>query len=237
MDELSVNNNAVANFTQSDISDIPQCTGFTPYLSIAYPTSESVDSGIATPGDFVFDGKKCLGKKIEVIVADFRLHLSIWNNVTSSTDSDCYSASNDPQRGKSPEFLAFKNQVVSANCKLNEGIDLLLWIPSVNSFVVIYLKNTTYDAFAPIYTSGKGGRLVQMSTRSIIAKKSNKKFYVIDAMSLNRALTGSPCKDLPGLNITCDINIPNDFAVTATKNFKKVKSTEVTGDAPVTNDR
>jgi hypothetical protein len=232
-----VNDNAVSTLLNSgDISDIPQRTGYLPYLAIAYPTSSVVDAGLATPGEFVLEGKKNLSKKIEVIVADFRLHLSVWNNTTSSTDSDCYARSDDPQRGKSTEYLAYKNQTVPANCKINEGVDLLLWIPIVNSFAVIYLKNTTYDSFAPTYTSGKGGRLVQMSTRPVIAKKSGKKFYVIDSIALDRALVNSPCGAIPGVNITCDITIPNDFAVAAVKKFKEVQSTE-TAEESVVSDR
>jgi hypothetical protein len=227
--ELMVNLPAL----NDDISDIPQRTGYLPYLGIAYGTSQAVVDGIATPGDFVFEGKRSLGKKAEVIVADYRLHLSVWDNDANSTISDFYDLRTNPNRGKNEAYVNYQKQQLSANCKLHEGIDLLLWIPAVNSFAVIYLKSTTYDSFAPIYNAGKGGRLVQISTRQGVAKKTGRKFYLIDAVSLNHALEGSGYS-IPGIEIACDISIPKDFIVAASKSFNTVESTEVSSESGAT---
>jgi hypothetical protein len=220
----------------SNISDIPQRQGFLPYLGIAYGTSGSVTNGLARPGEFVFEGKTSLGKSVEVIVADFRLHLSVWDDVLNQTESDCYASSNDPQRGKSAEYLAYKNQTLSGKKKLHEGVDLLLWIPSVNSFAVIYLKSTTYDSFAPIYNAGRGNRLVKLTTNQGVSKKSGKVFFTISAVALDRAVVGSVLS-VPGVNIVSDIAIPRDFAVAAVKKFKDVTSTEVSSETNNVSDR
>jgi hypothetical protein len=220
----------------NDISDIPQRQGFLPYLGIAYGTSQSVMSGDARPGDFVFSGSTILGKSVEVIVADFRLHLSVWDDALGQTESDCYAASNDPTRGKSPEYLAYKKQILVGKKKLNEGVDLLVWIPAVNSFAVIYLKSTTYDSFAPIYNAGRGNRLVKLSTEQKTNQKTKRVFYVINVASTNRAVVGSAL-NIPGVNIICDVAIPVDFAVAAVKKFKDVTSTEVSTENNELNDR
>jgi hypothetical protein len=220
----------------SDISDIPQRQGFLPYLGIAYGTSDSVMNGLARPGEFVFEGKTSLGKSVEVIVADFRLHLSVWDDALSQTESDCYAASNDPQRGKSAEYLAYKTQTLAEGKKLHEGVDLLLWIPSVNSFAVIYLKSTTYDSFAPIYNAGRGNRLVKLTTNQGVSKKTKRTFFTISALALDRAVVGSGLS-VPGVNIVSDIAIPRDFAVAAVKKFKDVTSTEVSSETNNVSDR
>lgn len=219
----------VANYLSSqndDISNIPQRVGFLPYLSIAYGTSNAVLEGKATPGDFVFEGKTSLGKAIEVIVADYRLHMSVYDNDNNCTVSDCFAARNEGNVVVKPSnWETFAVQAIPEGQKMNDGIDLLLWIPQVNSFAVYFLKGTTYDSFAPIYNSGRGGRLVQVTSRPIKTKKG-KTIFVIDAAALNRAIEGSPLQ-IPGVDIACDVTIPLEFMKASRTKFRSPVNTEV----------
>lgn len=220
---------AVSEFfqTQTD-ADVPKVQAFIPYLNVAYGLSEIVTSRKAMPGDFVLGGQIVLGQKIQIVVADYRLHASIWNDIKKSTEGDCYHLSNDPRKiQEDPEWVNFNNQKISVGSKLQVGVDLLAWMVEQNTFAIFYMKNTLYSSFENIYKSSKGGRAIELVTRSQTSKKSGNLFFLIDSTPLNRAITGSVW-NIPGISINCDISIPADLFQDAIVKFRKIENTETT---------
>jgi hypothetical protein len=223
--EVSTTNH-FADQKVANIDNIPIQSGFIPFLNVAYGLSESVSKRIAQIGDFVLGGTTTLGLKIKIILVDWRLHSAIWNDNIKSGEGDCYQLSSDNRKIEdNPEWVKFNNQKLAPGLKLQTGVDGLLWLVDQNAFAIMFFKSTLQSSFSPIYKASAGGRAVEITTRAMVSKRTKNQFFIIDSTPLNRAVVGSNW-EIPGINITCDINIPKDLLAGALKKFNTIEVTE-----------
>lgn len=189
---------------------------FIPSLSIAYSMSKSVSDGIARPGEFVYAGKESLGKKIEIIVLDYRFHATHTNKETHAAEKHCYHLRTNPVRLRDDqEYKDFCNSVPTQTHNLKKGADLLCYIVNNGSFGLFFCKASLEKFSNTLYKNSMPGARSQIVTTEL-AEWKGKKWYNLLMEPTGRAATQSD-STIPGLDKS--INIPLDTLVEMKKKF------------------
>lgn len=176
-------------------------------LVICYAISESFEKGIAKPGEFVLASQTSLGNKMDVVCFDYRVHAVVVNNKTQTFEDQIFVPSTYQNSLKNhSEYQAFVNQAVKPGCEIQEGTDLLFYIPAQSVFASLFCKKTLNASAEPIYRASRGGRLVTISTLKQSNKANTRSWYVIVPVPTNRGVIGCT---LPG--VVADISVPADM--------------------------
>lgn len=176
-------------------------------LTICYAISESFEKGIAKPGEFVLAGQTSLGNKIECVCFDYRVHTVLINTKLQSFEDNIFVPSTYVGSLKlHKEYQDFITQTLKADCEIQEGTDLLLYIPSATVFATIFCKKTLAASAEGVYKASRGGRLVTVSTLKQSNKTNTRSWYTMVPIPTNRGVIGCT---LPG--IVADISVPPDM--------------------------
>ena len=174
-------------------------------LGIAYGISDIVAKGDARPGEFVVGGKTAIGKTIQVVPLDFRLHAAHVKKETFTHEESCYHLSSDPRDLKDDvEWQEFVNREVPADCDLKSGSDLFIYIPDQTIFVTMFFKGSLAKFADPIYQAGRGGKLVELETEGYVFKKYN-------LFSINNRVTGKGLVSSQAGGIDKTVDMPEDM--------------------------
>lgn len=216
-----VMNNQIEGQTTSPATLVEvSSSDWVPMLTIGYAISDVVAKGIAKPGEFILSNRSSLGSKIEVICFDYRVHAVVMDKDKQSSESEIFVGSDWKQSLQlHPQYAAFIAQKIEGNKELQEGADLFMYVPSVNSFVGFYCKKTLAKFADPIFRASRGGLLVELTTLLRVNKTGNRKWYDIDIKPTQRAVVGS---SLPG--VTADIGIEEGMFMKYFKMFKEPKA-------------
>lgn len=161
---------------------------FTPNMRIAQAMSNEVKSGKAKYRDYYIGQGSALinlGNQVEAIIGPWRYHaLRIKDgqidledfNITKSSRYNAATNNWECPDGFTPNFLEIMHKKVPdrPNMELTNmsGYDFLLWVPSINDFVIFFLAKTAFSMTdtADVCLSNKG-RLSLWDTQIIESKR------------------------------------------------------------------
>jgi hypothetical protein len=196
---------------------------YIPLLAIASSLSESVDKGIARPGEWVLSKMTSLGAEIEVVPLAYRLHVALINKVDFS-----FVESKFVQLGEKPsdDYLKFCTMTPPQGHEIQAGADLFIYIPKVNSFAQIFMKKTLAKFVDPIWMAGKGGKLVKLATKLETNRTRSRKWYSVCIVPTQRALEISKLE-----GVTKDVKMDTNLYLKYTEQFRnpKVDAAETVG--------
>lgn len=176
---------------------------YIPLLTLAYSLSESVDKGIARPGEFVLAKTTSLGSELECVPLAYRLHAALINVETFSFVESQYVQMGEATPQSYKEFVTMN---APTGHEVQEGADLFLFIPKIDSFAQIFMKKTLGKAVQPIWSAGKGGRLVKLVTKQEKNRAGSRKWYTITPFATQRALEISKLEGVTK-DVKMDINL------------------------------
>lgn len=209
-----------------------QSSSFIPSLGIAYGTSKSVLEDRARVGEFVLGGQTSLGKTIEAVIVDWRLHSTYVEKGSGTMNGDAWHFPRTGSSASNTEYQNFLRAKPPENHDLKEGADVFLWIPSQTMFGLFFMKGSLAKLSKRFVDAGNGMRLLTINTvrKEWPEKKLN--WFEITWQPQNVAVVGSPL-----LGVEANISVPEDiFQKYHTIWLNPVKGAEISNES-VTRDR
>ena len=176
---------------------------FCPLLTVASGLSESVTKGIANVGEWVLGKETSLGTEIEAVPLAYRSHAALID-----TKSFEFVESQYVLMGQKPTeaYRAFCVMQPPAGHKIQVGADIIMYIPKVSNFGQIFMQKTLAKYAQPIWSAGKGGRLVKLSTFPMTNRLGTRKWTGINIFETKQSLKISKLQGY-SQNIPMDIDI------------------------------
>ena len=186
-------------------------SNFIPYIKIISSNTKEFKAGKAKLGDFFCSNGVSLGSSVDIYYLTYRYKLTAQDKKTLQTINSLIEKEGDipfPERETYRDFLN-KNRMH----KLTDCVDLLLYLVDNGLFVVLQLKGKIKPSAYVIDSLGKGGSILNLTTKLIAPDKLSYDWYEIEVISKNEPLEkdieATKIKALTYFNSSNEV-LPND---------------------------
>ncbi len=154
--------------------DIP--TTYIPTIKVTYPISEHCMQQKANPGEFYYNNELSLGNTIQVTALGYRYQAMAIDKTTKEFVESLVLGENVTPFREREEYIAFCKSVFPAD--IQDGIDILLFLPEHNLFGVIFTKKKLLKGGLEILDKASDKKIVQVKTIPKNWKKFN--WYILE---------------------------------------------------------
>jgi hypothetical protein len=187
--------NQAGEIEPSELSKLG-ATDWIPLMSVAHYLSGSVDKGVAKAGEFVLGGQTSLGTKIKAVPLAYRLHVALINTASNEFVENKYC-----MMGQTPDegYRTLATMAAPENCVISEGADMFFYLPEQDSFAQFFMKGQIAKDVQAVWTSGRGGKVVILTTSKQENKQRTRKWFRIAVSTTSSSLTIANVgdKDIP----------------------------------------
>jgi hypothetical protein len=163
----------VANSKDNNLSAFTSTANFVPSIKICYSQSKVFKESKVKLGNWYID-ETDLGNEIKVTALDYRIQFVALTKTGDFKGSIVFGKNDEVH--SDPKYKAFVEQ--NKDNVVNDGIDILCYLPERNIFGVIFCSKKLKKAAMPILDNAGGGSVVTLRTRS--NKYEKLEWYEVD---------------------------------------------------------
>ncbi len=161
----AIGNDGLSEEALVNLNSMAEPTTYIPSIRPTYTTSSQFKDSRAKFGDFWFE-EQTFGNTIEATVVAYRYQAIGLKD--KEFQENLIMAESSIKFRECPEYLAFKERVMAwKDGALEDGVDLLLYLPEYKVFGVLFCKKKLYPGGLECLKKGTNGRLITIHGKRV----------------------------------------------------------------------